>query len=964
MATTSELSILISSRDQASATLKAVQGALANVGHAVTAPTRAIAGLNDALGKIGLAALGIDGIVRAAQGLAGALASPISAASDLNETLSKSQAVFGDSSAEVEAFAKTAAQALGQSRQQALEAAATFGNLFTSIGLSRPAAAGLSTDVVKLASDLASFNNIDPGEALEKLRSGLVGESEPLRALGINLTEAAVAQEALRLGLAETAGDVSEAAKVQARYSLIMAQSKNAVGDFAKTSTGMANAQRIIAAGFKDIQVEIGSRLLPVIAPLISSFATGLPKAIDAARPALDALGALVSGPVSDGIKSLIGALSGTWQPAPGIGQFADLAGRAGLIAAGVRDTVITLIGALSGTWQPGPGIGLAQEAAGRLGLLLKDVVIPAVQTGIGLVQQFAGDPLGALGTAFAAAQSAMEPFAPTADRIGKAVGAIAAGVALLIPEPLGAFVAGLVGAASSADGATKATGLLADAFSTAAVATNAVSGAIEAGVTATLAFARATGEAATSVLIASRALSENKGVMFAASVVTGALAAATGLVAINYGLAAAASLPATAASIARAAASAAETAAIYGLILADNIAAVATGAFTAAQWLLNAALTANPIGIVVVALGALAGGLIYAYNNIEPFRQAVDAAWAAVQSGWATLTELDRRLRESVDGAITSARAALVGFATDAISFGSNVVTGIIQGIGGAAGRLFDALRALASDALAVAKAALGIRSPSRVMAEQVGAPIVEGIAAGIRSASGETQSALADVLAALQGVPLPDLTLLPEINAGDLVQQLHDALGGVTGPTSGIGSVIDLSSILDGGTLDDLAPAVQAASDLSDAYQAIGTIDLPKIVDLNADQVTALSAQAATLVQQSNTYTEIGNTQLGLVTQAINWRSELNGVLSRAEAIRDALRQARRAEAGLGTGGGTGGGDASAPSSAAVGPVVGQQTNSITINAQGASADQIARQLPASLATLTRQRITSGTV
>jgi hypothetical protein len=117
-------------------------------------------------------------------------AASIKSASDLEETRNKVKVVFGDMSEDVLKWGDSAALAFGMSKQQALEATGTFGNLFTSMGLGQEASADMSQGLVELSADLASFNNIDPGLVLEKLRSGLVGEVEPLRTLGINLTMA------------------------------------------------------------------------------------------------------------------------------------------------------------------------------------------------------------------------------------------------------------------------------------------------------------------------------------------------------------------------------------------------------------------------------------------------------------------------------------------------------------------------------------------------------------------------------------------------------------------------------------------------------------------------------------------------------------------------------------------------------------------------------------------------------
>jgi hypothetical protein len=186
------------------------------------------------------------------------------AASDLNESASKVGVVFGDAARKVEAFGETSARAYGVSKQAAFEASGTFGNLFTTIGLGQATSAEMSVSLVKLAADLASFNNLNPGEVLDKLRSGLVGEVEPLRALGVNMNEATVAAAAMQLGLAKNKDELTEGAKLQARYALILEQTRTAQGDFARTADGAANKQRILAATAADSAAALGRSLLPI----------------------------------------------------------------------------------------------------------------------------------------------------------------------------------------------------------------------------------------------------------------------------------------------------------------------------------------------------------------------------------------------------------------------------------------------------------------------------------------------------------------------------------------------------------------------------------------------------------------------------------------------------------------------------------------------------------------------------
>lgn len=210
---------------------------------------------------IGFAAIGAGAAVFAK--------SAISAASDLAESQGKVSVVFGEQAKEIEAWAATASTAFGQSKQQALEAAGTYGNLFQAFGVGRKESATMSKSLVELAADLASFNNTSVDDALLALRSGLSGETEPLKRFGIAVNDARLKEEALRLGLIKTTKDaLTPGAKAQAAYALIMKDSALAQGDFARTSDGLANRTRILKARFADIQAEIGTKLLPVAVAL------------------------------------------------------------------------------------------------------------------------------------------------------------------------------------------------------------------------------------------------------------------------------------------------------------------------------------------------------------------------------------------------------------------------------------------------------------------------------------------------------------------------------------------------------------------------------------------------------------------------------------------------------------------------------------------------------------------------
>lgn len=235
-----------------------------------------INGLKNALGDVTKIAGGFLTAGAITQGVSffkGQIGGVISGASDLAESMSKVNVVFGQSATTVQKWSQGASQSMGLSKQAALEAAGTFGNLFTAMGIGQGEAADLSTNLVGLASDFASFNNIGTDEALIKLRAGLVGETEPLRTLGVNLNAAAVEAYILEKGIASSKDEITDAMKVQARYALILEQSKNAQGDFARTSGGLANQQRILKAEFANLQAGLGTALLPVMTAVVKVLA-------------------------------------------------------------------------------------------------------------------------------------------------------------------------------------------------------------------------------------------------------------------------------------------------------------------------------------------------------------------------------------------------------------------------------------------------------------------------------------------------------------------------------------------------------------------------------------------------------------------------------------------------------------------------------------------------------------------
>jgi hypothetical protein len=194
----------------------------------------------------------------------------VDAASNLEESQSKVNVVFGASSKAVTDFASTAAKSMGISKQAALEATGTYGNLLQAFGVAQPQAVEMSTTLVQLAGDLASFNNTSVDEAITALRSGLSGETEPLKRFGVAINDVRLKQEALNMGLYSGKGNLDINAKTQAAYALILKDTSIAQGDYARTSDGVANTQKTLAAQFENLKGLLGTALVPMYKSLLS----------------------------------------------------------------------------------------------------------------------------------------------------------------------------------------------------------------------------------------------------------------------------------------------------------------------------------------------------------------------------------------------------------------------------------------------------------------------------------------------------------------------------------------------------------------------------------------------------------------------------------------------------------------------------------------------------------------------
>lgn len=232
----------------------------------ITAPVAAVGRGVAAVGRTQVAGpmaigLGVAAVGAVTAGWIGAA----KAASDYEEAANKSGEIFRSAESDATKFVDAVAAKYGFAKTETTNTMSAYGQLFESTGKGSKEIEQLSEEFTKLTMDATSFYNVDMETALTKIRSGLAGESEPMRQFGVFLTENAVKMEAYRLGIAKTGAELSESQKIEARLSLIRKGMSNAKGDLDRTADSPANQMRKIQGTIQNMAIEKGKLLQPVL---------------------------------------------------------------------------------------------------------------------------------------------------------------------------------------------------------------------------------------------------------------------------------------------------------------------------------------------------------------------------------------------------------------------------------------------------------------------------------------------------------------------------------------------------------------------------------------------------------------------------------------------------------------------------------------------------------------------------
>lgn len=262
-------------------------------------------------------------------------------ASDYEENLNKIDVAFGKNANSVTKWAQTASQQFGLSQVQATSAASAFGALGKGIGLSDAEAATMSTTLAGLSADLGSYFNMSVDESAKALEGIFTGESEALKRFGVVMTDTNLKQFAADQGLVWE--QMSQSEKTALRYAFVLEKTKDAQGDFSRTSDGTANSLKQFQAASQDLGTSIGTVLLPIITPIIQKITEWINKFNElspTAQKIITVIGIIVAaiGP----LLVIIGTL------ASAIGTIITVAATVGPVIAGIAAPVLGVVAAIA----------------------------------------------------------------------------------------------------------------------------------------------------------------------------------------------------------------------------------------------------------------------------------------------------------------------------------------------------------------------------------------------------------------------------------------------------------------------------------------------------------------------------------------------------------------------------------------------------------------------------------------
>ena len=249
--------------------IKASSSALKGVSDEAREASRHSSTLAEKLSRLAGVIGSIRVVSNALRQVAAALGYCIDASNRYIENMNLANVSLGKYAGTAGEYANAVQSALGINSGEFMRNQGTFMTMAQGMGVATDNAYQMSKGLTQLSYDLASFFNISNDEAFEKVKSGLAGEIEPLRALGYDLTNARLQQEAYNLGISKNVSAMTQAEKAMLRYRAIMSQVSWAQNDLARTASSPANQIRILKSQLQTAAQSIGNIFLPMLKAII-----------------------------------------------------------------------------------------------------------------------------------------------------------------------------------------------------------------------------------------------------------------------------------------------------------------------------------------------------------------------------------------------------------------------------------------------------------------------------------------------------------------------------------------------------------------------------------------------------------------------------------------------------------------------------------------------------------------------
>ncbi|MEO3948037.1 hypothetical protein [Gorillibacterium sp. CAU 1737] len=280
-------------------------------------------------------------------------------ASDLAEIQKTVDFTFGKSAGQIDSFAKSALKSYGLSELAAKQYSISVGTVMKNSGVSSQYLGTMSKNLTALSGDFASFYNLNPAEAFEKIKSGISGDIEPLKSLGINMSAANLNAYAMSKGVRVSYENMDEASQTMLRYNYLIEKSTSAQGDLAQNQGTYANQQRMMKENFQQLSMTVMAGVLPSFTRLITRVNELIETFMSSPQKVGELQGA-ISGIVDKVIAYLPGAVDQVYAFALKIGEVAgDALDLYKVISDNwslIEPIIIGIVGAMA-TWKIGTGI-------------------------------------------------------------------------------------------------------------------------------------------------------------------------------------------------------------------------------------------------------------------------------------------------------------------------------------------------------------------------------------------------------------------------------------------------------------------------------------------------------------------------------------------------------------------------------------------------------------------------------